>query len=82
MQNAYDAVTRLEHQTFVAESTYRNLCLAAHTIGDYAQIVRYELAQASRKLNQYQAVTRNCSFAAGPRPPYAQPLNPRSLNTS
>lgn len=82
MQDAYDAVARLEHQTLVAESTYQNLCLAAHTIRDYAQILRYELARASRKLNQYQTVTKSCNFAIKPWSPDAQPLDPRFPNTS
>lgn len=85
MQDAYDTVTRLEHQTLVAESTYQNLCSAADAIKAYAQTVRYELERASQQLNQYQIVTRNCTFAVSPRPLHAsnglQTHDPRSLYT-
>jgi len=85
MQDAYDKVAMLEHQTLVAESTFQQMCLATDSIRAYAQTVRYELERASHKLYQYQSVTRNCRFAAAPRPPYApgviQPPDPCFLHT-
>lgn len=84
MQDAYDSVAQLEHQTRMAESTYWQMRLAADSIGTYAWNLRCELERASRKLQEYQSIVSNSPLAAHLPPFYAhgdiQQLDPHYLS--
>lgn len=85
MQDAYNTVNRLQHQTWVAESAYHQLSFAVDTIKEYARTMRSELEVASQKLDEYRLITGDYNFTTGPSLPHGpgsiQPFDPRFLHT-